>query len=296
MTPLTSNIAFQATHHPLVFNDRFYSLAEYCLHLIHLRAYEEAGSLAGDKDVLDLGCNNGYGTALIAAAGGCAVGVDVSPVAIDDAQRRFGDCVKGFYVFDGGVIPFADDSFDMVVSFQVIEHISEPRPYLMEIARVLRADGIALLTTPNATIRLRPGMKPWNEFHVREYRATELADELKAVFAKVSIRGLFATQELYEIERDRCQAALRMAKARNVSPQQTSGLAALRQKGIDYIRKVLPPSALDHVRAWSTIGALRPVQKPLDPAVTARYSTQDFFYHDSNIDQALDLMAICKLS
>lgn len=296
MPSFPSNIEFQATHHPLVFNGRFYSIAEYCLHLIHLKAYEEAATISLDKDVLDLGCNNGYGTALIAAAGGRAVGLDVSSMAIDDARQRFGDRVRGFYRFDGGVLPFADHSFDMVVSFQVIEHISEPQTYLREIARVLRPNGVALLTTPNAAIRLEPGMKPWNYFHVREYRASELADELVPVFPKVSLRALFATEELYELERNRCQAALRRAQSGDFSEQQTYGLTALRQKGINYFKKVLPAFAIHHLRTWLRIRASRLEKRSLHPDVIARYSTSDFFYRDSDFDEALDLMAVCKLS
>lgn len=94
------------------------------------------------------------------------------------------------------------------MSFQVIEHIANAGAYLSEIARVLRSDGVALFTTPNAAIRLDPGMKPWNEFHVREYLAEELSALLRATFPGVAVRGLFAADELYRTEFERCQKVL----------------------------------------------------------------------------------------
>ena len=188
---------------------------------MHLKAYEEAASLAAGKVVLDLGCNNGYGSAVLGEACSRVVALDVSPAAIADAKERFGYRRIDFRVYDGLNIPFDDQFFDMVASFQVIEHLEDTVPYLTEIARVLRPPGVALFTTPNAAIRLDLDMNPWNEFHVREYRADELADLLKTVFDTVEMRGLFATEELYRIEFERCQKALRTARTGN-SPRRRS--------------------------------------------------------------------------
>ena len=90
----SESIRLQAEEHPLVYSDSWESLKDYCLHLVHLKAYEYATELAADKSVLDLGCNNGYGTNELARSCREVVGVDVSPSAIADAQQRF---AAGYY-------------------------------------------------------------------------------------------------------------------------------------------------------------------------------------------------------
>src|SRR5438046_2777514 len=122
---------------------------------MHLRAYEAAAQRAKALRVLDLGCNNGYGTNIIGAVAASVIGCDVSEAALADAYRRFPKIE--FRRIDGISLPFPHDQFDMVTSFQVIEHIADTESYLAEIWRVLRPGGIALLTTPNAAIRLDPG-------------------------------------------------------------------------------------------------------------------------------------------
>lgn len=280
------NIQFQADEHPLVFTGTFASLPEYCLHLMHQRAYEEAVALSKGKTVLDLGCNNGYGTSEIVRVSSHAVGLDISATAIADARQRFGDAGIDFRVFDGKRIPFDDHSFDVIVSFQVIEHVTDPRPYLHEITRVLRPDGVAVFTTPNAAIRLDPGMRPWNQFHTREFLAEELEDLLRTVFLGVSVRGLFAADALYNVEFERCQAALRAARQKAVLRSRVrSGLRGL-------AKAVLPDAAITVLKARRRGMAQQGAR--LDPNLQARYSTADFFYRSTNLARALDLMAICR--
>jgi O-antigen biosynthesis protein len=116
MTDHSGNIRFQADHHPLVFSGRFSSLTDYCLHLMHLKAYEEAASLAAGKAILDLGCNNGYGSAVLGEVCSQVVALDVSPSAIEDARERFGNRDIDFRLYDGRNIPCDNQSFDVAVS------------------------------------------------------------------------------------------------------------------------------------------------------------------------------------
>ena len=285
----SSNIRFQADHHPLVFSGRFSSLTDYCLHLVHLKAYEEAASLAAGKIILDLGCNNGYGSAVLGEACSQVVALDVSSAAIADAKERFGNRRIDFRAYDGLNIPFDSQSFDIVASFQVIEHLENTVPYLTEIARVLRPSGVALFTTPNAAIRLDRYMKPWNQFHVREYRADELADLLKTVFDSVAIQGLFATEELYRIEFERCQKALRTARTGN--PPRRRSLMEQSGDALAHLTKMMLPSwVVEYIRARRSVST-----SELDSGIIKKYSTRDFFYRSDNLDEALDLMAICTV-
>jgi SAM-dependent methyltransferase len=302
VTDLRDNISLQADHHPLEFTGQFQSLEDYFLHLIHLKSYEEAAALAINKVVLDLGCNNGYGTAVLAdrcnlcaepAGGAKVIGLDVSPTAIEDAQQRFGNYGIDFLVYDGRTIPFDDQHFDIILSFQVIEHVADLAPYLTEIVRVLRPDGLALFTTPNATIRLDPGMKPWNKFHVREYQADELFALLKSIFGEVSVFGLFAVEDIYRTEFERCQVALESARRRNF--WRLARLKHVRDRGISFMKMLLPTRTIDYLLARHAAAvAEKGSEQTLDPNIMKRYSTRDIFYSTNNLDKALDLMAVCR--
>ena len=163
----------------------------------HRAAYEEAGR-RGRGRVLDLGSGSGHGTALLRGAGLAAVGLD--RVAADARHR-----VPGARFVRGDVTraPFRSHSFDLVASFQVIEHLEDPSDYLEQLARLLRPGGTALLTTPNRLTS--DGVNP---YHVHEYLAGELAGVLGRHFSEVEMRGIGAS------ERVRRQLAVRSRRIR----------------------------------------------------------------------------------
>ena len=284
-------VSFQADHHPLE-HERFDTIEDYCLYLIHLRAYEEAVRLASGKQVLDLGCNNGYGSAMLSSTAASVMGVDVSRSAIAAAQQTHSRENLTFQVIDGGRLPFDDNSFDMVVSCQVIEHISDTKAFLQEIIRVLRRDGSLFLTTPNAEIRLDPGMRPWNKFHVREYSGKGLADELDQFFSKVEVRGLFASPDLYRIERERVERARNKARRRwnNILPPYWK----VRKMAIDFVKAVSPGFVLDFLRRQGQPPSPQLASDEPVPEWLSKYCSSDFFYADDRMDEALDLLAICN--
>jgi SAM-dependent methyltransferase len=151
----------------------------------HRAAYEEASRRGGGR-VLDLGSGSGYGTAFLGRAGVAAVGLD--RVAADASHRAAGaHFVRG----DVTRAPFRGDSFDLVASFQVIEHLEDPSDYLAQMARLLRPGGTALLTTPNRLTS--DGVNP---YHVHEYVADELAGVLGRHFSEVEMRGIGASERV----------------------------------------------------------------------------------------------------
>lgn len=284
-------VSFQADHHPIE-HVRFDTVEDYCLYLIHLRAYEEAMQVASGKQVLDLGCNNGYGSAALSTTAASVMGVDVSRSAIAAAQQMHSRGNLAFQVIDGGRLPFDDNAFDMVVSCQVIEHISDTKTFLQEIIRVLRPDGSLFLTTPNAEIRLDPGMRPWNKFHVREYSGGSLADELEKFFSKVEVRGLFASPDLYKIERERVERARN--KARRSWNNMLPPYWKVRKAAIDLVKGISPSFVLDFLRRPGQLPSSQPVSDESVPEWLLKYRSSDFFYRDDRMDEALDLLAICK--
>ena len=283
-------IRLQAEEHPLVASQGPVSLGEHCLHLMHLKAYEEIGRLARGKTVLDLGCNHGYGTKELSRSATAAAGVDVSARAIEEAQRRYAASGIDFRVFDGQRLPFDDRCFDLVASCQVIEHIVDVGAYLSEIHRVLRPGGVAVFTTPNAAIRLDAGATPWNRFHVREYTGDDLLRALQGQFAQVAIQGLFAIEELYAVEYGRCQRAREIDRWRTKRGDRPLSLASWRAALIGTALRLLPDRAAAALKGIAR-AALRAV--PRKTAWVGRFSTADLFYRSDRLDQALDLMAIC---
>lgn len=156
-------IGIQAETHDLI-TTTFRSVEEYVLQLVQTYAYVTASRVVKNKKVLDLGCNTGYGTRILFDLAKQIVGVDVSENAISFAKNEYGHLGITFKQIDGKRLPFDDDTFDVIASFQVIEHIVDHSKYIGEIQRVLAPNGVVLFTTPNALLRLDPGMKPWNQF------------------------------------------------------------------------------------------------------------------------------------
>ncbi len=325
-------IRLQAEEHPLIEDTPPATPADHCLRLVHLRAYDEAVAHAAGRDVLDVGCNTGYGTVRFLPVARRIVGVDVSPGAIDAAGRRASHGRPEFVLTSGLELPFPDHSFDLVSSFQVLEHVADPLAYLRDIARVTRPGGEVILATPNAAIRLDPGMTPWNRFHVHEYVASELHGLLAEVFPRVRVRGMFGTPTLYETEIRRVdaarrrirgqQAAARLAEARRAQAQAREArrvpgdvARASRPLPVRIARRVLPESVRRGLRSMMASApssgsrsradvdaraAAAPPSPPADgpPNMTLdqflEFSVADLFYADTDLDRAMDLLAICR--
>lgn len=291
-------LSFQGQNHPLMHIGQLVSLEDYCLRLMHLNAYEEAAKMARGKKVLEIGCNTGYGTKLLSRACRRIIGVDLSANALKVAAEEYSGENVDYLLVDGLKLPFTDGEFELIISFQVIEHISNYNTYLSELKRVLSANGTAIFTTPNARVRLDPGMKPWNEFHVREFSAEELGQLLLDWFPKVEIQGLSASEEVYYVEYGRVQRSLREARrnSRTLLPQ----YGEVRSRIISAAKSLLPEPAVELIR--KVVRSRRkedvppPVPRQLDSSILKRYSTKDFFYRADNLDSVLDLMAICSKS
>jgi ubiquinone/menaquinone biosynthesis C-methylase UbiE len=318
-------IRLQAEEHPLIEDTPPTNAAEHCLRLMHLRAYDEAVGYADGRDVLDVGCNTGYGTVRFMPVARSVTGTDVSPKAIEAALARAVGGQPSFVLTEGGELPFDEASFDLVTNFQVLEHVPDAIAYLEGLRRVTRPGGTIVLATPNAATRLDPGMTPWNRFHVREYTAAELKELLERVFPRVRIRGMFGAATLYETEIRRVDAARqrlrrlgaidaaklaaasRPPRAQTALPAPVTGLSrrsAVRQWGRRivpiavrrWLRSVLlpslPPAPLKPPAATVPPGPPAPV---MDFETFLAFTVADLFYADHDLDRAMDLLAICEV-
>ncbi len=152
----------------------------------HISRYRFASLFAAGKRVLDVGCGSGYGTALLADEAAEAMGFDISAEAIAYARENYK--TPRFFVGSASSFPVASKGFDLVLAFEVIEHISDWQTLIREAERALTGDGVFLVSTPNkvcyAETREQAGPNP---FHVHEFEAIEFREALQAVFPFVRV-------------------------------------------------------------------------------------------------------------
>ena len=152
----------------------------------HMAKYTFANERVGSGNVLDVGCGVGYGTAALVRASRFVVGIDIADEALDVAQTRY---VRPRLVFlrgDGENLPFRDNRFNGVVCFEAIEHFANPPRHVSEVARVLRPDGVYILSTPRPGTGGSPAENP---YHWHEFSRVEFEGLLQDFFGKVKILG-----------------------------------------------------------------------------------------------------------
>lgn len=152
----------------------------------HCSRYAFAARFVAGKRVLDLGCGAGYGSAMLARTAAAVIGMDRAHDALTYARSHYADAI-----YAGGLaeaLPFADASFDAVVAFEVIEHLTAWRSMLSEAERVLRPEGRLLVSTPNKLYysEARQTRGP-NPFHAHEFEYEEFRSALETHFAGVNI-------------------------------------------------------------------------------------------------------------
>ena len=153
----------------------------------HVARYRFAARFAENARVLDDGCGSGYGTAELADSA-VVVGIDVSADAVAHARRAFSRPGVDFIQGACESLPFAGASFDLLVAFEVIEHLEDWRQMLAEARRVLRPSGVLLVSTPNkAWYNESRGAAGPNPYHVREFEYREFEAALEAAFPHVRL-------------------------------------------------------------------------------------------------------------
>ncbi len=157
--------------------------ADHLLYAEHLSRYYWARQFVQSMRVLDVGCGSGYGSALLAESGAASVvGIDVADDAIRYAKTRYrGNSNITFATGAAEKLPLATAAVDVVVCFELIEHVAAQDAVLDEITRVLRPGGLAVLSTPNAQVYL-----PGNEFHVREFARPDFDKLLISHFSNIA--------------------------------------------------------------------------------------------------------------
>jgi SAM-dependent methyltransferase len=229
----------------------------------HVAAYAAAAELLPPGGtVLDVGCGVGHSYHLLEPRE--TVGVDVAADALAGQQRRT-------IVADMRELPLPDASFASFLSVQSIEHVRHPERVLAEARRVLEPGGTAVFVTPNRLTFGRPD-EIIDPYHEVEYDQHELRALCRRFFGSVELHGVFGSErylKVVESERRRLEQLLRRDPLR--------------------LRRLLPRA----VRRWAYDAQLRR-ERAAAPPEAAAIELDDFELRDGQLDEALDLVAVCR--
>ncbi len=167
----------------------------------HIQRYIVAKDLCKNKKVLDIACGEGYGSDMLAEVASSVCGVDISEEAVLHAKNKYKRDNLSFLTGSVADIPFDNESFDIIISFETIEHVSEDLQiqFLNEIKRVLKKDGFLIISSPDKLYYSdMAGFK--NIYHVKELYEEEFSAILKKYFKNINMyyQGMLATSYIID--------------------------------------------------------------------------------------------------
>ena len=155
-------------------------------------AYLETAKLINGK-VLEIGTGSGYGLSIVSPNAEQFITIDkFADPKVKDENAHLTN-VEFVQMTIPPLNGIEDNSFDFVISFQVIEHIQNDKEYVKEIYRVLKPGGKFIVTTPNKPMSL--SRNPW---HIREYKIDELKNLLLQFFSTVETNGTYGNEKVME--------------------------------------------------------------------------------------------------
>lgn len=166
----------------------------------HLERYCFAVKFIENKNVLDVACGCGYGTSFLARHGAKSViGIDRSKEALERAKFYTEPNLK-FINGDAYRLESENNTFDVIISFETIEHLDNPIKFVTELQRVLKKDGTLIISTPNKLVHSPASLKPVNPHHVHEYFNEEFKTLLFSFFSNIQFFGQRAPNEQGKFE------------------------------------------------------------------------------------------------
>ena len=180
-------IVREAAAAPLAFSGaRMTSAISGQIEIEHYHRYLLAREYCREKDVLDVASGEGYGSALLAQVARSVIGIEYDQTVVDGARSAFQKANLKFEQGDARSLQLADESIDVALSFETLEHLAEQAQFLSELRRVLRRDGLLIISTPDRDAYSPLGVPP-NPFHVRELTRGEFEKLLHEFFPQVAI-------------------------------------------------------------------------------------------------------------
>lgn len=158
------------------------------LEIEHTQRYNMLNQLVENKSVLDAACGEGYGSFLLSNSAAKVIGIDIDSETINHAKKRYVKDNLDYFVTSIDHMPFPDHSFDIIVSFETLEHVDEQMQlaFLKEVQRLLKENGTFIISTPNK--KYYSDQRGYsNNFHVKELYKEEFSELLKEYFIYVNM-------------------------------------------------------------------------------------------------------------
>ncbi|MDD3323424.1 MAG: methyltransferase domain-containing protein [Paludibacter sp.] len=255
--------------------------AEFYNHLMHIATYQFAEKFITGKRILDYGCGSGYGSYSLSLLAEHVKAVDISDEAIEFARNKYEATNIEFCL----ISELNDEKFDVITSFQVIEHVPNGKEYIKKLKGLLKPNGYLLISTPDKRNRLYDLIqRPWNIYHLIEYSELDLRRLLSKQFNTVNILKIGSKSELVmkEISRTRIQRCLTLPCTLIIYP--------------NFIRVFLLKT---QVKIYQTLKSLRgdkasnSSENPIKNDLKHQYTVNEIEFSNELI-LSTDLLAICK--
>jgi len=263
----------------------------FLLHANHIKAYDFVASFCRDKKVLDVGCFIGYGEVRIFSQAKEIIAIDSNDKALEFARRNRRIPNVKFEKVDARQLPFSNETFNIVIAFQLIEHIplNEVSNFLCEVRRVLKEKGLLFISTPNRKFRLMPFQRPFNPEHYQEFTAKGLLKVLKTNFEDVVIKGTRAKDWIESIERKRVRKFPLQVYIRGPLYKFLSRILPMIIKDLlkETRSKVIKSSGSKNKRIADN-------NDQIFNNMFQKFSMKDFYLENQALDNSMDLFAICK--
>ena len=154
----------------------------------HWHRYMFASRFCTQKRVLDIACGEGFGSNFLSRYAESVVGVDIDPVVIEHAKRKYYRERLNFMISNATSVPVEPEEFDVIVSFETLEHLTKEDQHLFieEMVRVLKEDGTLIISTPNKKV-YSDDANYSNPFHLSEFYKEEFMAFLSGHFKNIAI-------------------------------------------------------------------------------------------------------------
>ncbi len=202
--------------------ERFEPDLEGEMRLEHYHRYAMAIDFVAGKSVLDLACGEGYGSFMLSKVASSVHGVDISAEAIDRAQSKYLSPSNNLHFFRGDAsrLNFSDNQFDIVVSFETIEHLYTQEEMISEVRRVLKPEGILIISSPNKSVYSNE-REFKNHFHVKELDFYEFNCLLQKQFEVITYFGqsLQISSSIFPVSENKSTLKAWVDDGINIKPQ-----------------------------------------------------------------------------